>query len=450
VHKKPIVTKRKILRINEIIPNYCRHSKLPSLLKVDAVFSNIKRSGAYILIFLISSCLFLFFYEYLFTDDILIESIDINSELEKKGITKDIVGGMLYANMQDIIKNSTTLFKTSRIKSNACLYDMQLGNSNIKFNLIINFLRDIFKIPKTSIQASMIVKNGIEFIFVITEKSGKITCRNVYSEYEDIKKIVAEAAQVIMGVLDPYVLATYLLQIEESKCKNKNCNYLTPAKILVDLSTSKNLLDRKKALIGLGWIDFAQKQYDSAIKKYESALKIDSTFIPALYNLGSIYIELQNYFSARYFVMKSIDCGDNSPDTFTNLGSVSLNLCDCDRALLYSTLANNIKEDPEAYKTIGHVYTILNKYTDAIMQYNKGLILDSKDPEIYYSLAYCYDKLADYRMALELYDKSEQYINDGIKRDSILDLINKCRSCVQKRNIIDSINMHIDFENYIP
>jgi tetratricopeptide (TPR) repeat protein len=96
------------------------------------------------------------------------------------------------------------------------------------------------------------------------------------------------------------------------------------------------------------------------------ALKLDSTFGYAYFNLGKVYISEENYKKAKLNFLKNLDLEPNHQEAIFQLGNIAVTEKKYDKALAYFTKVITLNpEFMEAYNNRGFVYMILGEKANA-------------------------------------------------------------------------------------
>lgn len=156
------------------------------------------------------------------------------------------------------------------------------------------------------------------------------------------------------------------------------------------------------------------RQYDSlsnfekAIEYYTKTIEVDSNFLNAYFNRGSILATEKKYELA----LNDFKTFDRiSPDDFEvqylmaacyyYLGDKATSL-----ALVNKSL-NGMFDFIDALKLRGTLYLEKGEYANAIKDFNNSLLTQFNDYEIYYMSGFCYEALNDSILALNNYLKAE-------------------------------------------
>lgn len=171
----------------------------------------------------------------------------------------------------------------------------------------------------------------------------------------------------------------------------------------------KYIMQLAKVLTQLG-------QTEEAAKNYYGLLSIDSTYIPALFELGNIHFENREW-NTSYSVFKrileldSISVAANyyaAHSLYNKKGSSE------DTALVkhYLTVCFYHNDDYiPALDLLGNVYYNENNFSFALAFFKKASEVTGNNPYFFYRTGLCYEKRADYKT-------SSKYFIQAVKLDS--------------------------------
>lgn len=118
-----------------------------------------------------------------------------------------------------------------------------------------------------------------------------------------------------------------------------------------------------------------------AIQAYEKAIGLDKTFYQAYYNLGQIYLGVDNYEKAIEYFKSSVKYN---------------------------------KDFAYGYYNLGCTYLKTEQYSKAKNAFENAIRLNPKEPDFYYNLAYAYKKTENLKRA----DKAINLYNELMKKRS--------------------------------
>jgi len=171
-----------------------------------------------------------------------------------------------------------------------------------------------------------------------------------------------------------------------------------------------------------------EKDYDKALKEFDTAIKMDSAYYQAWSNRGVVHNNLQNHKEAVKDFSRALRYDpDNIDGLFGRANSLSA-LQQFSEALPdYNRYLQLKPDDAKAYMKRGTAYVALNKYDEAFSDLNKCISMTPEDDEAYYWLGLVYYKKNDFNAAIKNLDKaielnpkkSEMYSWRGLARYNV-------------------------------
>ncbi|MFZ4411917.1 MAG: tetratricopeptide repeat protein [Bacteroidales bacterium] len=276
---------------------------------------------------------------------------------------------------------------------------------------------------------------------------------NALAKYKDIKVLASIADAMISSKNKQYDLATEYLQKAIEKDKTKSIIHIVSGdknSIQANLGEAANDYERAfyydknctEAYYKLGKIYTTARNYKESIKAFESALKIDSSYIPVWRDLAEMYYSYGHYQDAsdafyKYIQLTEPDLNDHiryATILFFNK-EYAKSLSETDNALLkdpknfvmkrlnsynlYETkdfsksliaITDFFKTTPEN-KTIATDYEYYGKILSkngmdslAIISFEKALVMDSSKIELYENIGMSNDKLKKYDKSAKAYE----------------------------------------------
>lgn len=166
-----------------------------------------------------------------------------------------------------------------------------------------------------------------------------------------------------------------------------------------------------EAIYELGKTYLLKNDYQKAEEAFLSVLAVDSGFVEALTNLGIIEYFKKDFNKAILYYKKAIELNPNSADFYNNLGNIYKDNKDLQEAL--NCYSNAIKLDPlysKAYFNTGLLMHMVNQLDSALFYYQQAIALDPTylDPYINMGAVFRYKldvdaELESYKKALEMY-----------------------------------------------
>ncbi|MGD9639165.1 MAG: tetratricopeptide repeat protein [Alphaproteobacteria bacterium] len=145
---------------------------------------------------------------------------------------------------------------------------------------------------------------------------------------------------------------------------------------------------------------------DKAEEHSKAALSLDENCITALVNMGNILDLQKNYEEALKYYQKAIEINSSYSDAYSNAASVLFSLERFDESLDYAQKAIEVNpKDVNGYINAGNALDALGKPYEAITAFNTALELDKDNFIVFNNLAGVYEKTEDFAKAGECYFK---------------------------------------------
>lgn len=216
---------------------------------------------------------------------------------------------------------------------------------------------------------------------------------------------------------------------------------------------AKDLYDKALLLQG-------QQQFGEAVTLYEKAVRENSAYLEAYYNMGMCFKNLKEMERARYMFEKVLEIDSSYADAVTELGNLAYDAKDWDKAesfyqqavekndkyyigffnlaLVAFQRGDRAKEEEFIQKTLklrpnyvgalnrlGNIYYDRGDYDGAEEQYVKVLALDPKYKFAFYNLGNIADIRADLQKARKYYEKALELDPEYTYAKNALEGVNK-------------------------
>ena len=151
------------------------------------------------------------------------------------------------------------------------------------------------------------------------------------------------------------------------------------------------------------------KDLDNAEKYFKNSIKLDSNFLDAYLNLGSLYFEKFDFDPALYYFKKIIK--KDASYFFMNIVYEKMGLIlkekgDIEKAIDYLNKSLLIKDNPAVYNNLGHLYFTLKSWHVAKQNFLKAFNLNSKKALYAYNIACCEYELNNEKEAIIFLEKA--------------------------------------------
>jgi len=222
----------------------------------------------------------------------------------------------------------------------------------------------------------------------------------------------AQAEQIFKGLRDKYGIS-YSTLSGLGHIYNARKDYKTARKYFEDALKFNNTRDddRVIAMLGLGWVNANERKHKEAIACYEKVLKEEPLEMLALLSMGNAYNWLGQYDKAEKYFKRVLEIDKHNEYALAGLGTVHLNKGDIRRSeeLLTQSLKVNNSTYSCPYEGLGVLYLQQGKTKEAEDSFKKAIEINPTiEYKKYNGLAKIYIKQGKLKEAKELLDKSIQ------------------------------------------
>ena len=172
---------------------------------------------------------------------------------------------------------------------------------------------------------------------------------------------------------------------------------------------------------------YYREDVDQIIKCYQNIVEFDPKNATIFYELGHLYIRLNDLFNAVYAFKKAVELEPENPFYRNSLGYVLVQLSDYDKAIDEYQVAIKLNPDDEwtsiVCQALAAIYHQVKGNADAaIATYKTAIMFDPKNADAYISLGNLYHDKNNLKKAVEYYcaaisidpDISKVYCNLGL------------------------------------
>ncbi len=310
-------------------------------------------------------------------DTVLIEPFEVPKELEEKGYTGRAITNRLIDQLNLIYTMATTA--TSSLEGRKFRIDlpqtppqMELAVAGISLKFFPLHIKELFGHVAARLVGEVVVQS--DSLYVTTRVSGE-PAKTMAGKLENLDKILFKAAKHIYKYTQPYILASYLYDIDRKAC----------------LETIQHILrygpdkDRPWAYNLWGLALDEQKNYDESIDKYQEATELESKFAPAYHNWGDALGNQRKYKKAIAKYKKAIKLDPKSVWVYYSWGLMLAEQGKDKKAIgkfkkVNSKCKKAIKLDPKNaiiyYSSWGVTLALQKDYEGPIAKYEKAIELD--------------------------------------------------------------------------
>ena len=222
-----------------------------------------------------------------------------------------------------------------------------------------------------------------------------------------------------------------LIEVEKNKIKNEILK--KDKKKTIDNFDIEKIIYQKydisEAHFKKGYCYLVLLDYNSALKEFEKAIKLDPTYTTAYFNMGICLYNLNNKKDAIYYYQKVLNSCPTDVEAFINLvkcyreigrPKISYDLLIKQIPLYLKEENNYLTKIPKLYYETGMSLSFMERYEDASIYFKKSIDFEieknkKNDPEFlsecYYRQGYCLSKLNNKKDALKEFEEALKYNN---------------------------------------
>lgn len=324
--------------MNKSIPRLIKKIKTPILKLLSNIFSYIYRHKIIIIVLLI---VFTLFYEEFTKQEYIIKPFEVPKLLEENGFTGQVIVHQIIDKIYEIKREALTKKQLEEFgsKESEPLPEIIVPGAGISIKPILRYLKTNFSPYKPIVITGEILMENKE-IYLTTRIMGKpphtfgpvkignfridnLMMDNDSHNVKDFECLMLQAAIHIYRYTDPFILASYY---------NHSDNREDALKIVEEIVRDKENANKKWAYNLWGIILANKDKSDKAIEKYKRALREDSEFVNAHYNLGNVYstvdYDKRDYSKAKESYKKAIDLDPTNSRYQNNLDRILKKLKD--------------------------------------------------------------------------------------------------------------------------
>ena len=165
---------------------------------------------------------------------------------------------------------------------------------------------------------------------------------------------------------------------------------------------------RMNAKFNLGFLFFSKQDFASAVPYFEQALQVDSTFLPALLNIGLAKLQLQQRPEAIYYLRKALLIKPEAR-TMVWIGQTMLQMEPDSLPVALQMFRDAATLDPQngdALRGAGLALLLMDQCTDATDYLKKAAVVDDQHVQGHIWLAQAHVKCSDLSSAKVEYNKA--------------------------------------------
>ncbi len=364
------------------------------------------------LTFIIASCaIFLMLFKAIMSPSIMIEPVPVPPTLLQRGYTPEVFAKRIASEIKRIDRLSKSVVPRQQIIGMFNQPDIQIPGQALSFQTLVKYTKELLKIPDSSVIIDVTEENG-EYFAQISINQGpydgtSVTASSMTSS--DSKTFVGEVARATMRAVQPIILASYEVSIEEARCRQSQCDFEKALALYDEIIMQPPTHDDKWALLGTTYVLLMSKRYQEAIEVCQKVLKLDPKYGHAYNNWGLSLFELGRYDEAIEKYKLAAELNPKYDHPYNNWGRTLFELRRYDEAIEKYKLAAELNPNLNTtYNNWGNALYGLKRYGEAIEKYKYAAELNPNLDSTYNNLGLAYFEIGRYDEALASFDKAIQ------------------------------------------
>ena len=158
----------------------------------------------------------------------------------------------------------------------------------------------------------------------------------------------------------------------------------------------------------------ATKNYKEAIGFYKKALSFEPKNKKIYFNLGVVYLHLEEFYNAIESFQKAIALDENYIFAYSNLAIGYKKIKEYHKTIkcLKKALELSKSDDVDIYYNLGNTLSSIEEYDEAIEYFDKVIALEPTYYKAYHGKGLVYNHLMEYEKAYEYFQKTLEYKSD--------------------------------------
>jgi len=339
------------------------------------------------------------------TDTYMVNSFKVQDDIEKTGMSGDIFATEIMEKAVEL-KTIGRSIKEDNLNFTETATIPEIQIEGISLQAVISYVKLIFGIQQKSISGRVImIGNILRLTLVITEQPVFTVKKMIKDKItdEDIRYVIEKAAEQLLKLTDPYLLACYYESIGANENAINTLRY----------ALQNEMNDKVWAYNLWGNILMKEGEYDDAIDKYKKALLLDKEFSKAYYGIGNC-LGYQGKFKEAYLQFRKAEQIDpDDVNLWNSWGFVLSEQQQFDKAIEMFNKALALQPNNAfAIFTLASIYSDLQNNQEALKLYSQLTEINPDNINGWIGLGYCYQLKKDY-------EKSIETLNKAIEIDSV-------------------------------
>jgi Tfp pilus assembly protein PilF len=338
-------------------------------------------------------------------DALIIDPFTVPKRFEEAGLTSEVMANRIGDALRHIEITTQTQMKKDNLTSlrdEGSMPDVEIPGTKIGLKTLVDITRAVFGIYPKHVSGDIVVHATVPpnaepqatVTFYITQGRNRGEAESVGVSALDIGLLAQRTAEMVLGQVNPYVLAVYREEHHEFDEAVEIVQRMVqdPSEDRIHTSAAFNLwgvvledqmkdddavakyqkaieLDPKKtrfAYFNWGIVVHRQKKYDEAVAKYHKTIELNPKDAVAYNNWGEVLYDQKKYGEAAAKYQKAIEFNPKYADAYNNWGFVLYDQKKYEEAVAkYRKAIEFNPKNSVAYTNWGIVLYTQKKYDEA-------------------------------------------------------------------------------------
>jgi len=322
-------------------------------------------------------------------DALVIDPFSVPKQYEEAGLTPEVIANRIGNSLRKIEADAKTVMKKDNLESlrdEGSTPDVEIPGTKLGLKTLVDITRAVLGVYPKHVSGDIVVlvapasssaKPQVRVTVYLTQGRDRSRAFVLDTDANDMDTLASATAEMILGQVNPYVLAVH--RYDHGQVDGVE-------KLLLDITQdpSEDPKHVSAAFNFLGNVLDDQNKYAEAIVKFQKAIELDPKFAMAYNNWGYALDDRNKYDEAIVKFQKAIDLDPKLAMAYNNWGYALDHQHKYDEAIIkYQKAIDLDPKDVMAYNNWGNSLDGQEKYDEAVLTYQKAIELDPK-----YTFAY--------------------------------------------------------------
>ena len=244
-------------------------------------------------------------------DALIIDPFTVPKRFEEAGLTSEVVANRIGDALREIEITTQTRMKKdnlSSLRDDGSMPDVEIPGTKLGLKTVVEITRTVFGIYPKHVSGDIVVHATIPanaeaqatVTFYIAQGRSRSRAISLVVTALDIELLAQRTAEMVLGQVNPYVLAAYRADRGEFK------EAVEIVQRIVE-NPSEDRIHISAAFILWGSVLSQQEQYNEAIAKLQKAIELNSKDAIAYHNWGNVLSQQKKYDEAVAKLRKAIE-----------------------------------------------------------------------------------------------------------------------------------------------